>query len=84
MSAELLSRTLLFSWQISGESIYFHVLLLFDPLTQTINFPYSHNQVRVLKLSENIGWRDATIPEAIVYVSKALAFDFIKKNPNTE
>jgi hypothetical protein len=53
--------------QENAETIWIHVLSAYNHLTKTIDPLISLNQMRILKPSENIGWRYPTCVEFLVY-----------------
>jgi hypothetical protein len=51
----------------SDENIFYHVISIYDPLTKQLDNLTSKNQLRILRPSENIGWRDPTCAEFMIY-----------------
>lgn len=51
----------------NAEHVYIHVLSVYESKTNTLKPLTSLNQMRILKLSEGLGWRYPTCAEFIVY-----------------
>jgi hypothetical protein len=51
----------------NDENIFFHVISIYNPLTKQFGQLTSKIQLRILRPSENTGWRDSTLTEFMVY-----------------
>lgn len=51
----------------NGENIHIHLLSIYDPQTYTLGLLTELNQMRILKLSEGVGWRNPTCAEFLTY-----------------
>jgi hypothetical protein len=51
----------------NDENIFYHVISTYNPLTKQLGNLTSKNQLRILRPSENTGWRDSTCAEFVLY-----------------